>query len=354
LENDLEMSVFSDENHSDAMPIVPALSPLQDTTAFPDTPRILVVGAGAVGGFFGALLCKADFDVTFLLRPATHAQIEKNGLTIASVDPNLGRFTVHPRCVQAATDAAQADLIILAVKCYDLTAALSAIAPQVAGNRGASILPLQNGVGGEERIATYFAQNASVGGTGGGVGGIAYVTSRLAAPGVVEHFRRGIIAVGALSEGQDTRVAWIQKILSQADIECRVSRNIRKAKWEKLCWNATFNPLSVILDRPISFVLDSPKWLEVVRRGIEEVAAIAAAEGVPLDADTAEQTIRTSESFRDFHTSMYEDFHNGRPTEIDALNGDLIRRGQKHGIPTPTHDRLYAEVVALDAKRRTA
>ena len=327
-----------------------ALSPARSAMPFSDAPRILVVGAGAVGGFFGALLCKAGFDVTFLLRPATHAQIEKNGLTIASVDPKLGRFTVHPRCVQAATAAEQADLIILAVKCYDLTAALSAIAPQVARNHGALILPLQNGVGGEERIASYFTHNAGIGRTEGVIGGVAYITSRLAAPGVIEHFRRGIVAVGAFSEGQDARVAWIQKILSQANIECRISRNIRKTKWEKLCWNATFNPLSVILDRPISFILDSPKWLEVVRRGIEEVAAIAAAEGVLLDADTAEQTIRTSEAFRDFHTSMYEDVHNGRPTEIDALNGDLIRRGKRHGIPTPTHDSLYAEVTVLAAK----
>ena len=344
------MPTFSNENSPDA----PTLRPLRGGRVFPVAPRILVVGAGAVGGFFGALLCKAGFDVTFLLRPATHAQIVRHGLTVASVDPKLGRFTVHPRCVLASTDAGQADLIVLAVKCYDLTAALAAIAPQVAGDHGVSILPLQNGVGGEERIMSYFAQNAGVGGMDGVVGGVAYITSRLAVPGVVEHFRRGIIAIGALDRGQNARVAWIQKIFSQAKVECRVSRNILKTKWEKLCWNATFNPLSVILDCPISFVLDSPKWLAVVRRGIEEVAAIAAAEGVPLDADTAEQTIRTSETFRDFHTSMYEDIHNGRPTEIDALNGDLIRRGKRHGIPTPTHDRLYAEVAAISAKRRIA
>lgn len=353
LEKDLDLPVFSDENTSD-VPIIPALSPRPGAVPFPDAPRILVVGAGAVGGFFGALFCKAGFDVTFLLRPATHAHIEGNGLTIVSVDPALGRFTVHPRCVQAATDAGQADIILLAVKCYDLTAALSAIAPQVLGDRDVSILPLQNGVGGEERIASYFTQNARVGGMSGVIGGVAYITSRLAAPGVVEHFRRGIIAVGALSDRQDARVAWIQKIFSQANIECRVSRNIRKTQWEKLCWNATLNPFSVILDCQISFVLDSPQWLEVVRRGIKEVIDVATAEGVPLDADISEQTIRSSETFRDFHTSMYEDIHNGRPTEIDALNGDLIRRGKRHGIPTPTHDRFYAEVTALDAKRRTA
>jgi len=336
------MSTFSEENRPDA----PALRPLRRLS---DAPRILVVGAGAVGGFFGALLCRAGFDVTFLLRPATYAHIEKNGLTVVSVDPKIGRFTVHPRCVLASTDAGQADLIVLAVKCYDLTAALAAIAPQMVGDRSPWILPLQNGVGGEERIASYFSQDVRI---GRAIGGVAYITSRLAAPGVVEHFRRGRIAIGALSEVHNEPVTWVQNIFSQADIECRVSQNIRKTQWEKLCWNATFNPLSVILDRPISFVLDSPKWLEVVRRGIEEVAAVAAAEGVPLDPDIAEQTIRTSEPFRDFHTSMYEDIHNGRPTEIDALNGDLIRRGKHHGIPTPTHNRLYAEVTAIDAKRR--
>lgn len=300
----------------------------------------LIVGAGAVGGYFGALLCKAGRDVTFLLRPHAYRAISENGLQVKSIN---GDFTVRPSLIRNASQIDSVDLIILAVKCYDLDAVLNEVAPLV--KKGAIILTLQNGVDTEERILEYFKTDCVV-------AGVAYITSRLAKPGLIEHYRRGIISLGEWSGEESDRASRICALLSNAGIHTVLTGHIRKAKWEKLCWNATFNPLSVILDHPISLVLDSPLLVEVVRKGIGELISVASAEGITLDPKIIEETLTVSSQFRDYHTSMFEDYQNGKPTEIDHLNGDLIRRGKKWGIETPTHQVLYALVKGLESKRR--
>ncbi|MBI3803460.1 MAG: ketopantoate reductase family protein [Nitrospirae bacterium] len=301
--------------------------------------KILIVGAGAVGGYFGALLCRSGADVTFLVRPQTFQAIQKKGLQIKSFS---GDFTVHPTLVQKRSEMQSADLIIMAVKAYDLLPVLEEIAPLV--ERGATLLTLQNGVDSEERIFDFYKKECFV-------AGVAYITSRLAAPGVVEHFRRGIISVGERSGEKSERAAQIHQLLSDAGIQCTLTGQIMKAKWEKLCWNATFNPLSVILDHPISLILDSPPLLEIVRQAIAEIIAVAASEGIALKEKTIDETITVSSQFREYHTSMYEDFKGGKPTEIDHLNGDLIRRGERRGIPVATHRTLYGLVKGLEQKR---
>lgn len=318
--------------------------PSNKEDSYPEHPHVMVVGAGAVGGFFGALLLQRGVNVTFLVRPATYQILTRQGLSMISEDPHIGRRVLHPPCVQHAEGSQPVDLILLAVKCYDLAPALVAIAPWV--HRGAIILTLQNGVGSEAQIQSYFSKDCVV-------AGVAYITSRQKSPGVIEHFRRGTLAIGERSGKITPRVEWIHHRLEQGGIPCRLSDNIRRIKWEKLCWNATFNPLSVILDHPIGLVLDEPVLCGVVKQCIAEIIAVASAEGVTLDPGIAQETISGSHLFRDFHTSMYEDYKNGKPTEIEALNGDIIKRGQQHGIPTPINEMLYALMIGLEKKRNT-
>ncbi len=301
--------------------------------------KILFVGAGAVGGYFGGSLCKAGADVTFLVRPGSYGHISENGLSIKSAH---GDFWVHPFLVQSVSEIPSVDLIVLAVKCYDLLPVLKEIAPLV--EKGAVILTLQNGVSTEEQILSYYKRDCVV-------AGLAYITARLSSPGVIEHYRRGMISLGELSGENSARATQIYDIFSESGISCRLRKNILKAKWEKLCWNATFNPLSVILDYPLSLILDSPPLLEVVRSGIAEVMAVAAAEGVHLNPNTISETISASNQFRAYHTSMYEDYKRGKRSEIDDLNGDIILRGKRVNVPTPTHQMLYALVKGLFVKR---
>lgn len=301
--------------------------------------KILIVGAGAVGGYFGGRLFRSGVDVTFLVRSKTYEQISRHGLQIKSIE---GDFLIHPPLVQHPSEMPFPDLIILAVKCYDVASVLAEIAPLV--EKGSLLLTLQNGVLTEGEILSYY-QKACV------LAGVAFITARLAKPGVIEHSRRGIISLGECSEEKSERALGVYALLSKAGIECYLRSNILRAKWEKLCWNATFNPLSVILDHPISLILETPSLLEIVRQGISEVIAVAGAEGVDLNPNIIDDTISASVDLKDFHTSMYEDFRHGKPTEIEYLNGDLMRRGKANGIATPTHQMLYALVKGLKIKR---
>lgn len=301
--------------------------------------KILFVGAGAVGGYFGGRLCKSGADVTFLVRPGAYDYISENGLTIKSIH---GDFWVHPFLIQDASKIPSVDLIVISVKCYDLLPVLKEIAPLV--EKGAVILTLQNGVGSEEQILSYFKCDCVI-------AGLAYITARISSIGVIEHHRRGMISLGELSGEKSERATEIYDLFKEAGISCSLRKRIIKAKWEKLCWNATFNPLSVILSEPISLILDSPPLLEIVRRGISEVMEVAAAEGVSLNPDTITETISASNQFRRYYTSMYEDYRIGKQTEIEYLNGDVIFRGKKVNVPTPTHQMLYALVKGLVTKQ---
>jgi len=302
--------------------------------------KILIVGAGAIGGYFGACLCRAGLDVTFLVRRNTYIKIAKDGLSVKSY---LGDFMVRPPLIQNVSEIPFADLIILSVKCYDLQEVLEQIAPLV--EKGATVLTLQNGVDSEERASAYFKQDCVV-------AGVVYITSRLAEPGLIEHFRRGTISLGERSGEKSDRATKIHALISQSKIPCRLTHQIMKEKWEKLCWNATFNPLSVILDQPLSLVLKSTDLLGLVREAVREIIMVAAAEGIALHSDIAEDTITATVALQDHYTSMYEDYKNGNQTEIEHLNGDIVRRGEKHGVPTPTHKTLYSLIKGLEVKRQ--
>jgi len=302
--------------------------------------KILIVGAGAIGGYFGACLSRAGLDVTFLVRRPTYIKISKDGLSVKS---HLGDFVVHPPLIQQVSEMPFADLIILAVKCYDLQETLQQIAPLV--STGATVLTLQNGVDSEALAQDYFKRDCVV-------AGVVYITSRLAEPGLIEHFRRGTISLGERSGEKSERATKIHTLIAQTKIPCHLSQQIMKEKWEKLCWNATFNPLSVILDQPLSLILKSNDLSEIVRQAIREIIAVAAVEQITLHSDIIEDTISVTHALQDHYTSMYEDYKNGNKTEIEHLNGDIVRRGDKHGIPTPTNKILYSLIKGLELKRK--
>ncbi len=303
--------------------------------------KILVVGAGAVGGYFGGVLFREGVDVTFLVREHTFKKISKEGLKIISP---MGDFIVHPPLIQDISETVPADLIILAVKCNAVADVLHQIAPWV--EQGAVVLTLQNGVGTEDQVIAAYHNPDCI------LAGVAFITSRLEQPGVIVHSRRGIISIGELSGEKSERAAALNALFKKAGIECRLTSDIRRTKWEKLCWNATFNPLSVILDAPISLVLDNPHLLQVVREGIQEVISVAASEGVTIQQKIIDGTIAASQDLKGFYTSMYEDFRNGKETEIEFLNGDIVRRGQAQGVLTPVHKMLYAMVKGLEMKQK--
>jgi len=300
--------------------------------------KVLVVGAGALGGYFGGCLARTGAQVAFLLRPKTREQLSRQGLRIKSIN---GDFALRPLLVAEPEEAPLPELILLSTKCYDVAPVLPKLAPLI--DRGSLILTLQNGVRTEEEIRDYYQKDCVL-------AGVAFITAKCPEPGVIEHRRGGILSLGELSGEKTERLRKAHALLSASGIECRLRSRILCAKWEKLCWNATFNPLSVILGHPIRLILETPSLLEVVRHGIAEVVAVAAAEGYPLNPNIIENTISASFDLGDFYTSMYEDFKHGKPSEIEYLNGEVLRRGRKRGIKTPIQHMLYGLVKALEKR----
>ncbi|MBH0198016.1 MAG: 2-dehydropantoate 2-reductase [Nitrospira sp.] len=303
--------------------------------------KILMIGAGSVGGFFGARLVRQNPDVSFLLRPKTLAAVKQNGLTIRSAD---GTFTVRPQAASEARELPRPDLIVLGVKAYDLDEVLDQIEPVLTDKT--VILTLQNGIDTEDRLLARLQRDCVV-------GGVAYIYSKIAEPGVIDHYKKGAVAIGELMGHESTRLLAIRDVFAAAGIPCHLSKDIRRSKWEKMCWNCVFNPITVLIDDHVAKALDHPEMTGVIRQIVGEVAAVSAALKVPLPPDMPERVVKATQEIRDIHTSMYDDWKAGRRTEIDYLNGFIVRMGRELGIPTPVNEALTAMIKTITEKEHT-
>ncbi len=297
----------------------------------------MMVGAGAVGGFFGAHLARHNPNVSFLLRPKTQAAVAKNGLTIRSA---IGEsFTVHPRSSSDPKSLPQPDLIILGVKAYDLDEVMKQLEPVLKPDT--IIVTLQNGVTIEDTLKARFGRERII-------GGVAFIYSKILEPGVIEHYKKGMVTIGELMGLETPRLTEIAGVFKAAGIPCFLSKDIRKAKWEKMCWNCVFNPLAVLVNDHVARALDHPELHPIITTLVREVSAVAmAAHRIPLDDDMPEKVMKWSQELRDIHTSMYDDWRAGRPTEIEFLNGYIVERGKEFGIPTPMNEMAAALIKAI-------
>src|SRR5262245_55222252 len=239
--------------------------------------QIMIVGAGSVGGFFGAHLAKANPDVSFLLRPATLKAVQQRGLTVRSAG---GGFTVRPRAYSDPRDLPRPDLIILTVKAYDLDEVIKQFEPVL--SEQTVILTLQNGIDAEDRLLARLKQDCVI-------GGVAFIYSKIAEPGVIDHYKKGTLAIGELMGHESKRLLLIRDLFTAAGIPCQLSKDIRRTKWEKMCWNCVFNPITVMIDDKVAKALDHPEMLDTIRQIVGEVCAVSAAVKVPLPADMADR-----------------------------------------------------------------
>jgi 2-dehydropantoate 2-reductase len=301
----------------------------------------MMVGAGSVGGYFGAHLAKHSPNVSFLLRPKTLSAVQELGLRVRSAS---GIITVHPRAASDARQLPSPDLIILAVKAYDLDEVILQIEPVMTDRT--VILTLQNGIDTEDRIIARFKRDCVV-------GGVAFIYSKIAAPGLIDHYKKGTVAIGELMGHESERVLLIRDLFANAGIPCQLSKDIRRSKWEKMCWNCVFNPLTVLIDDKVARALEHPEMLQVIRQIVGEITAVSAALKVPLPSDMPDRVVKWTQEIRDIHTSMYDDWKAGRQTEIRNLNGYIVDQGRALSIPTPVNEALTAMIKTLTEKPRS-
>src|SRR5215210_3147891 len=249
--------------------------------------QILMVGAGSVGGFFGAHLSKTHPTVSFLLRPKTLAAVTQRGLTIRSASGNL---TVHPRASSDPRQLPKPDLIVLAVKAYDLDEVMGQLEPVM--TERTVILTLQNGIDTEDRIIARLKRDCVV-------GGVAFIYSKIVEPGIIDHYKKGTVAIGELMGQESERLLNIRDLFTAAGIPCQLSKDIRRSKWEKMCWNCVFNPITVLVNDRVAKALDHPEMMQVIRQIVEEITAVSAAVKVPLPANMPERVVKSTQEIRD-------------------------------------------------------
>jgi 2-dehydropantoate 2-reductase len=304
--------------------------------------RIAVMGAGAVGGYFGARLAAASNEVAFIARGLHLAALRQEGLDLESFQGNLkvrdALFTDDPSQVGVV------DLVLFCVKSYD-TEAAAAILSSLIGD-GTVILSLQNGVDNADKIAQRWGSQRTL-------AGVVYIGSELLQPGKIKHSSGGKIVFGELDgEVRDTSRA-VEQVLSSARISCEVSRAIRNVQWRKLLWNAPFCAISCLTHATVKEIVESESLTKLALDCMMEVRAAAKTQAIDLDPALFEETVNFSKSLGDFKPSMLQDFEGGKPLEYEAFNGIVVELLRRAGKEAPTNQVFYGTLKYLDKKIRT-
>lgn len=297
--------------------------------------NVAVVGAGAVGCYFGGMLARAGHHVTLIARPQHVEAIRRDGLRMETKT-----FDERVR-VQADSDAQAvrgADVVLFCVKSMDTEATGRQIAPHLAAD--AVVLCLQNGVDNADRLRTVLPRH-EVGAA------VVYVGTEMAGPGHVKHHGRGELVIDASRVSERLAQAFVA-----AGVPTEVSSDVRGALWQKLVLNCACNAISAIAQMPYGPLVKAPGIPQVIDDVIAECLAVARAEGVHVPGDVHAAVRRIIETIPAQYASTAQDLARGKPTEIDYLNGFVDRRGEALGIPTPVNRTLWALVKLLESKQR--
>lgn len=306
--------------------------------------KIVIFGTGGVGGYFGGRLAQAGEDVTFIARGEHLKAIQTAGLKISSIQ---GDFIVHP--VQA-TDSVQAigkaDLIILAMKAWQLDFALEEIKNLIGENT--VILPLLNGMEHMEILISQFGKKKII-------GGLCRISSFIAGAGHIEHVNiNPYIAFGELDNSRSERIENIYKIFSKIEnITAEIPADIHVAMWEKFVFIAGTSGVGAITRKPIDEYRDIPESREMLINTMTETANVARAYGVKLPENLVDDIMkRIDQSPKGMFASMQKDIMAGRPSELDNQTGAVIRMGRAVHVSTPTNIKIYEELLPLENEAR--
>jgi 2-dehydropantoate 2-reductase len=293
--------------------------------------KIAVLGAGAVGCYYGGMLARAGHEVVLIGRPAHVEAMHRDGLLL-----DTQHFREHV-AVQASTDPAAmrgAALVLCCVKSTDTEAAAADLAPNLAPD--ARVLSLQNGVDNAARLTALLGQEV--------IPAVVYVAVEMAAPGHVRHHGRGELVIGPFAGAE----ALVQ-VFGQAGVPVQVSDNVVGALWAKLIVNCAYNAASAITRLPYGRLIRGEGVEDTMRDIVAECLAVACADGVSVPDDAWAAVQRIAQTMPGQYSSTAQDLARGKPSEIDHLNGYVMRRGAALGVPTPVNRALHALVKLIEA-----
>jgi 2-dehydropantoate 2-reductase len=302
--------------------------------------KILVVGAGAVGGYFGARLAQAGRDVTFLVRPSRAQQLRSEGLRIVSP---RGDLTIQPRTITAKELDRPFDIIFLSVKALALNQAMEDMAPAVGPDT--MIYPVLNGMRHIETLTRRFGERPVL-------GGVCMVSTDLDEHGrIVQMDPIQKLIYGELNGEITSRIRLFDETLRDSGFDTELSTNITYAMWQKWVMIASLGLITCLLNAPIGEINAVPYGDETALRSVEECAAIAIASGFPPSQPFLENIRkRATTKGSNLTSSMYRDLQRGAPVEVDTILGDLLEHGRSHQVDTPL---LQAGCVRLRIYQNT-
>jgi len=298
--------------------------------------RFAVIGAGGVGGYFGGKLAHGGADVTFIVRGKTLEALRGNGLRVDSIN---GDFVVP--IVNATDDpriVGPVDVVLLAVKTSQIPTVLQTIAPLIGEHT--AVIPMENGMDAPEQIAHAVGREHAM-------GGLCAIVSFIAAPGHIRHAASDpFVMFGELDNSISDRVTRIQEAMTAAGVVAEVPSDIHRAMWTKFLFIAPLSGIGAVTRVPAGVWRVMPELRDIARRAIEEIIAVASARGVQLAPDAVDATLGRYDSLApDATSSLQRDIMQGKPSELDAQLGAVVRMGRAAGVPTPIHDLLYAVLL---------
>lgn len=306
--------------------------------------RITIFGSGGVGGYFGGRLAQSGEEVIFIARGEHLQAIRKDGLKVDSI---LGDFVISPaKAIDSPAEVGTVDVVLVAVKAWQVTEAAEAMKPMVGPET--VVLPLENGVDAPDQLAASLGAEHVL-------GGLCHISAFRAAPGHIKHVAiQPHIALGEIDCHPSERVEALRQVLARAQgLIVDVPPDIRVALWEKFLFIAAISGVGAVTRQPTGILRSVPETRAMLLRAMEEIEAVARARKVNLSPDIVQRTMAFIDNISPATiASMQRDILEGRPSELEAQNGAVVRLGREAGVPTPTHEFIYACLLPGELRAR--
>ena len=306
--------------------------------------NIVVFGTGGVGGYFGAKLHKAGFNVTFIARGKQLIAIRNNGLQIRSIN---GNFTIHPEVTDDINTLKNPDLIILGVKSWQVVEVAKTIKSIV--RKSTMVLPLQNGADNTDKLrAVLNSENV--------LAGLCKIVSKVEDYGIINHFAyEPEIVFGEYNNKQTKRVKQLKSVFDQAGFKNKLSENIHLDIWRKYLFITTVSGIGALTRSSFGMIKQNDAIMDMMLKTAHEIKQIANAKGISITDADVERTLKMFHQMPDETTaSMQRDVMQGKPSELDNFNGFIVKQGIELGIETPVNSFIYNCLLPQEESVRTS
>jgi 2-dehydropantoate 2-reductase len=305
--------------------------------------KIAVIGAGGVGGYFGGRLAHAGIDTTFIARGATLDALRTRGLRVDSIN---GDFTVaHPHVTDDPGTVGEVDAVLLAVKAWQIPEAAESAKPMLGANT--IVVPLENGIDAPEVLASILGPEHVA-------GGLCAIVSLIVAPGHIRHAAFDpVIMFGELDNRRTERTERLQQAFAKANVTAEIPQDIHRSMWTKFLFIATMSGIGALTRVPIGVWRAVPEIRAIVTDSLREVVVLANARGIDLGPDAVEKTWQRYDALAPASTSsLQRDVMGGKPSELDAQLGAIVRLAKDAGVPVPVTALVYHALLPQERLAR--